>query len=233
MRPLLVACALLRNLERFEARLGEERDRQGGIDLVVAYARTVSTSEDPASLPLLAELVADEQGLDDPGTLVPRLAAARDELRLRGFVLDLMQRRVQPGVVASLEQIDTMPGGKFAELVAMLYETEGYRCQVTARGAAGADVLLERGDERLVVSVRQHPGADEIGDKAVQEAVAAKALHKVHRAISLTNATFAWSAFELASTAGVELIDREKLAPMLAAFNARPKDQARLAALFV
>jgi hypothetical protein len=95
MRPLLVACALLRDLERLERRLAEERERQEGIDLVLAYARSVSPGEDAVALALLAELVADEEGDVDPTALAPRLAAARDELRLRGFVLDLMQRRAQ------------------------------------------------------------------------------------------------------------------------------------------
>lgn len=93
MRPLLVACALLRDLERLERRLAEERERQEGIDLVLAYARAVSPGEDQVALALLAELVADEEGDVDPTTLAPRLAAARDELRLRGFIQDLEQRR--------------------------------------------------------------------------------------------------------------------------------------------
>lgn len=85
--------------------------------------------------------------------------------------------------------------------------------QVTATGASrdqGADLIAERGKERLVVQCKflNRP----VGNYAVQEVVAARSHHLGNRALVVSNHRFTASAAELAATNGVELCHWSELA---------------------
>lgn len=78
--------------------------------------------------------------------------------------------------------------------------------RVTATGASrdqGADLIAERGKERLIVQCKflNRP----VGNYAVQEVVAACSHHLGNRALVVSNQRFTASAAELAATNGVEL----------------------------
>jgi restriction system protein len=85
--------------------------------------------------------------------------------------------------------------------------------QVTLTGASrdqGADMIAERGKERLVVQCKllNRP----VGNYAVQEVVAARSHHLCNRAMVVSNQRFTASAAELAATNGVELCHWSELA---------------------
>lgn len=113
---------------------------------------------------------------------------------------------------------------------ALLYEAQGYRVVETPKsGGQGADVLLERAGERTVGQAKLY--SDTVGNKAVQEAIAARSHFRCHAAQVVTNNFFTASAKQLAGSSDVLLIDREVLTNMIEEFNRNAKDYVRLATL--
>ena len=74
----------------------------------------------------------------------------------------------------------------------------------------GADLIAERGGDRLVVQCKllSRP----VGNYAVQEVVAARSHHLCNRAAVVSNQRFTASAIELAATNNVELWHWSELA---------------------
>lgn len=91
LRPLLVSCALERDLARLGRRLEEERARVPEGDGVLAFARLVDPGADEALAPRLSALLA--RRAEPLAGLPARLRAARERLRQEGFVRDLERRR--------------------------------------------------------------------------------------------------------------------------------------------
>jgi HJR/Mrr/RecB family endonuclease len=112
----------------------------------------------------------------------------------------------------------------------MIYQSQGYIVKETPKtGDQGADVFIEKAGERSVVQAKLygHP----VGNKAVQEVVAARIYYGCQYAIVVSNNFFTPSAKELARSSNVKLVDQTEFLSMLAAFNKSPKDYARLAIL--
>jgi len=113
-----------------------------------------------------------------------------------------------------LVDADTMSPLAFESFVAKLFQDKGYHALVTkASGDQGADVILERLGEKVVIQVKQY--SSPVTNKAVQEVVAAKIHYGANRAIVVTNNYFTASAQELARSNNVQLIDRKGLEIML------------------
>ena len=119
---------------------------------------------------------------------------------------------------------------KFELLLAMMYEANGYRAIETPKnGDQGADVLVERAGERTIIQAKLY--SDSVGNKAVQEAIAARGHFRCHEAKVITNNYFTSSEKDLARSSNVELLDRTVLRGMIEQFNKSPKDYSRLATI--
>jgi restriction system protein len=77
-------------------------------------------------------------------------------------------------------------------------------------GDQGADVIAERDGKRMVVQCKFH--SKPIGNKAVQEVVAAKQFVGAEIAVVCSNQSFTPSARHLAAANGVLLLYHEQLA---------------------
>lgn len=73
-------------------------------------------------------------------------------------------------------------------------------------GDYGADLILTRGNERLLVQAKRW--SKPVGIKAVQEAAAARAHYRCDRALVVSNQEFTKSAQELTRSNQVELWGR-------------------------
>lgn len=114
-----------------------------------------------------------------------------------------------PGAEARFERVRN--GTEFEQFCAEQLRQGGWK--VTATGASrdqGADLIAERGRERLVVQCKflGRP----VGNYAVQEVVAARSHHFGNAALVASNQRFTASAAELAATNGVELCHWSELA---------------------
>jgi len=117
------------------------------------------------------------------------------------------ERRIARSGIA---EVDAMDGITFERFLSTLFSKLGYRVERTkARGDYGADLVVERDGERLVVQAKRWSKA--VGVKAVQEANAAPAMYSCSRALVVTNSRFTKPARELARANRVELWDRDAL----------------------
>jgi restriction system protein len=122
-------------------------------------------------------------------------------------IVELRQR--DAGAEARFERVRN--GTEFELFCARELERGGWRVSPTgASRDQGADLIAERGQERLVVQCKflNRP----VGNYAVQEVVAARSHHLGNRALVASNQRFTASAAELAATNGVELCHWSELA---------------------
>lgn len=107
----------------------------------------------------------------------------------------------------SLDDIDLMTGEEFELFVSDYFKKQGYRTEITkASGDQGIDVIAEKGSIRIGIQVKCYSG--NVGNAAVQEAVAGKAFYKLDKVMVITNSHFTSSAVELAQVNNVILWDR-------------------------
>src|SRR3990172_5344303 len=76
-------------------------------------------------------------------------------------------------------------------------------------GDYGADLVTQKNGQKTVIQAKRHK--NNVGIKAIQEAVAAKGYYNCDKAMVVTNSYFTNQAKELAVKNGVELWDRKDL----------------------
>jgi restriction system protein len=130
------------------------------------------------------------------------LAGLRDRFR--------NERLLRSGIA----QIDKMDGDEFERYLEQFFKAQGYKSIKTkASGDFGADVIIEKNNIRIAIQAKRH--GQNVGVKAVQEVVAAKAHYKAHEAWVVTNSEYTEQAVRLAKSNGVKLIDRQQLIDMI------------------
>ena len=138
------------------------------------------------------------------------LGLAWASLRIRRWHV---RRRWLDGV--EMQAIDRMRGWEFEKVCCEIFRRSGYSAEVTARtGDQGADLILNGRSGRVVVQTKRQEAT--VGNSAVQQVHAAKAFYNAARAVVLTNSAYSDAAKKLAAANGVELLDRQDLARMLA-----------------
>jgi HJR/Mrr/RecB family endonuclease len=119
-------------------------------------------------------------------------------------------RLARSGITA----IDMMDGTTFERRLVWLFQGLGYRVdRVGRRGDYGADLVVERNGERVVVQAKRW--TKNVGVKAVQEAHSAPAMYECSRSMVVTNRYFTQAARKLARANRVELWDRDQLVEAL------------------
>lgn len=122
-------------------------------------------------------------------------------------------RRSQEGMARrrGLAAADHMSGEEFEDWLAILFRATGWRVRHTVTtGDFGADIIISRGDEALVVQAKRQ--GRPVGVAAVQQAASARLHYGATAAMVVTNTTFTPAALELAGTTRVTLWDREDIA---------------------
>ncbi|MFH1665455.1 MAG: restriction endonuclease, partial [Candidatus Omnitrophota bacterium] len=111
----------------------------------------------------------------------------------------------------SFGNFDNLNGYEFEEYLKEVFKALGYKAiQTKLSQDQGADlVLLDQEGNKTVVQAKKYNGS--VGNKAVQEIVAAKEYYKAKKAVVVITSTFTKSAIELANVNNVELWDRKKL----------------------
>lgn len=110
---------------------------------------------------------------------------------------------------------EKLSGSQFEELLYRLYTAMGYVVQLNGKvGDQGGDLIAVKDQERLLIQAKCYKEWN-VGNKAVQEAVAAKNHYDCNKAAVVTTGNFTREATELAKTNGVELISRQLLQKMI------------------
>lgn len=90
----------------------------------------------------------------------------------------------------------------------------GYKTELTkGSGDQGADLILQKNHVKIVIQIKRYSG--KVGNKAVQEVIAAKYFYKADKGIVITNNYFTNSAIDLALSSHIKLINRDKLIKMI------------------
>lgn len=145
------------------------------------------------------------------------------ELFYYSQLLDTMKNKLayfDPNKFVTIYQVDSLDGYTFEDFLVKLFTTIGYSVEGTKKTAdQGADLFVEKFGRKTVIQAKNYTG--NVGNKAVQEALSAKAFYDCDAAMVVTNSYFTKSAKELASASGVELVDRERLEEYLNEYNDR------------
>lgn len=112
---------------------------------------------------------------------------------------------------AGMFEIDRMSGHEFEEKLAMMFRRLGYRAEIVGSkgGDYGGDLVISKNGTRTVVQAKCWK--KNVGVKAIQEAVAAKAMYHAEEAMVVTNSRFTKQAHELARKNRVKLWERDEL----------------------
>lgn len=126
---------------------------------------------------------------------------------------------------AGMPEIDRMTGLEFEKYLEILFHRLGYQVERTPYiGDQGADLILTRGGERTLVQAKRYKKP--VGNKAVQEAAAARPHYGCHRAMIVTNSHLTKAALELARSNQIEVWDRSTLAKKVLEIQATPAQVA-------
>jgi hypothetical protein len=141
------------------------------------------------------------------------LQKAREEVEIRAFEENLSN----PEAIYIIDEIDIMSGEAFESCLSDLYEKMGYSVESTpATGDQGADLIVTKIGIKSIIQAKRY--STSVGNKAVQEVIAALNYYQGDKAIVITNNYFTKHAVELAQSASVDLIDRDKLISLLEKF---------------
>lgn len=111
-------------------------------------------------------------------------------------------------------KIDYMDGIEFENLIDAKFQKMGYTTKLTkATKDYGVDLIATKNKKSIAIQIKRYNR--NVGVKAIQEVIAAKAFYKTDTAMVLTNSYFTKPAKNLAKETNVILIDRSKLAKIL------------------
>lgn len=128
-------------------------------------------------------------------------------LLARFFLFIRRVRRIRGSKIAD---IDVMTGEDFERYLEFLFTKLSYATKRTPiSGDYGADLILEKDGSRIAVQAKR--SKKNVGPKAIQEVVAAKAHYGCSSTMVVTNSRFTSAAKRLARDNKVELWDRERL----------------------
>lgn len=117
-----------------------------------------------------------------------------------------------------------MEGLEFERFMAGFLKAQGYKVTLTrASGDQGADLVLESDGRKIVVQLKRY--SRPLGNRPVQEALAAMFHYKADEAWVIATTSFTTGAVEIAKSTGVRLIDGWELQDWLEeAADELPKD---------
>ena len=104
------------------------------------------------------------------------------------------------------QSCDELDWRAFERLVADVFDGLGYETKcIGGKRDHGADVIAERGKERIAIQVKHRRNRKWVGETAVRAVVTARPVHGCNRGIVVTNSSFAPGTAEIAAIHDVEL----------------------------
>jgi hypothetical protein len=112
-------------------------------------------------------------------------------------------KKLNPTVVLDFNKLS---GIEFETHVGRIMKSAGYEVAGTpATGDQGADLIATKDGKTLIIQAKRYQG--KVGNKAVQEVIAALSYYSGDEGWVVTNSTFTPSAVALAQKSGVRLVD--------------------------
>ncbi|WP_273728860.1 restriction endonuclease [Brucella gallinifaecis] len=139
------------------------------------------------------------------GTAILWLSSQKNVLRLREMIEAECQALIsQDSKISELDPLE------FEQYCSRRLEAMGWSASITkGSGDQGADVLANKQGQSLVLQVKKY--SKPVGNKAVQEAIAAQKFYRTDMAAVVTNQSYTKSAHELANMSGILLLHHTEL----------------------
>ncbi len=114
----------------------------------------------------------------------------------------------------NVDSLDTLSGTDFEIFLEKMLKSLGYNAKVTGKaGDQGADLIIETNQDKIIVQAKRY--SKKVSNKAVQEAVTAKAIYGANKAWVITTNYFQNSAIDAAQANNVKLTNRDELKHMI------------------
>ena len=167
-------------------------------------------------LDFLTQLL-QERGIElDKQSIREKVEKIKNDLELQRFEKRLLS---QSYYQLSISDIDSMTGYEFEKFLKILFEKMGYKVEHTKISRdQGADLILNKFGEKIVVQAKRYDFSRKVGNKAIQEIVAAIKYYNADKGIVITTSEFTTSAIDLARANKIELIDRYKLKKLVSEY---------------
>lgn len=134
------------------------------------------------------------------------------------FVAYKIFRYVRVTRPLGISGVDEMNGTEFEILVQHLLTSQGYQVKrVGGKNDLGIDLIASNNRHKHAIQVKRWNTP--VGMDAIRAAVAGKVHYQCDRAVVITNSSFSWRAKKLASANECALIDRNKLATHIRAWQ--------------
>ncbi len=135
------------------------------------------------------------------------------------YLIDQKEQKVtaesisqRPQLFANLDDAD------FEKLNYRLFEAMGYKVEHIGHPKdQGGDLIINKGSERIVVQAKRYLN-QMVGNKAVQEAVAARNYYNCNGAIVVASFDFTQEAISLARSNNTKLINKRELQELLSTY---------------
>lgn len=129
---------------------------------------------------------------------------------LRYYIRNKQRKSTLDNVGGGSKSFDALSGEDFEKLLFRLFDAMGYSTEHKGGvGDQGADLIITKDRERILVQAKRY--GQPVGNKAVQEAVAAQKFYDCNRAMVVTNSIFTPEAIALARANDVILVSRNEL----------------------
>jgi len=130
------------------------------------------------------------------------------------YIQNREERITRESVKVAPNDFNKLSGGEFEDLLYRLFSAMGYVVEKTGKtGDQGGDLVANLDGQRVLIQAKRY--FNNVQNKAVQEAVAARGYYNCNRAMVVTNSGFTREAVELAKVNRIELIEGSQLRGML------------------
>lgn len=158
-------------------------------------------------LPLFEKILQEDNIHFSPQQINSIIDEINKKEKIKRFEKELMASDEVGSPFISIEDIDNLDGFQFENFLKILFENMGYKVnQTPLSGDQGADLILEKFNEKTVVQAKRYHGS--VNNKAVQEVVASISHYNANKGMVVTNSIFTSSAIELAKSNDIKLVDK-------------------------
>ncbi len=134
------------------------------------------------------------------------------------FLWQMEKRKRAKLRALQLADIDRMSGIEFEQYIGTILRSQGYSVSYTATtGDYGVDLLAEKDHIKYAIQAKRYTAT--VGNHAIMEAVAGMQHYHCNKAVVITSNYFTLHARIQAASSNCILIDRDKLAEWILAFQ--------------